>query len=154
VVVPFGLPHVSPLNAFPLILMLSLVGCLAGTLLTKPDDPEVLASFYRRVRPWGFWGPVLERARRDDPALQPNREFGRDMLNVAVGVCWQTSLVVLPIGIVLRKLDIAAGALAVAALTTAILKRTWYDRLESREAATALSASAAVPSNRAAPGRC
>ncbi|RPJ60665.1 MAG: hypothetical protein EHM23_09615 [Acidobacteria bacterium] len=44
------------LNWFPAILLISLVGCVFGTLLTPAEDEEVLKSFYRRVRPWGFWG--------------------------------------------------------------------------------------------------
>ena len=55
---------------FPLVLLLSLIGCLAGTLLTKPDDEEVLKDFYRRVRPWGFWGPVLQEGAGRGPRLQ------------------------------------------------------------------------------------
>jgi solute:Na+ symporter, SSS family len=32
---------------------------LLVTLLTQPERPEVLQKFYDRVRPGGFWGPVL-----------------------------------------------------------------------------------------------
>ncbi len=46
---------------FPLVVGISLIGCLVGTLLTKPEDDAVLMDFYRRVRPWGFWGPVLRK---------------------------------------------------------------------------------------------
>ena len=53
---------------FPLVLILSIIGCLAGTLLTKPEDDAVLKDFYRRVRPWGFWGPVLKKCWRKTPA--------------------------------------------------------------------------------------
>jgi SSS family solute:Na+ symporter len=28
------------------------------TFLTKPDDPDKLLAFYRKVRPGGFWGPI------------------------------------------------------------------------------------------------
>ena len=76
------LTTLSALNSFPVILAVSVVGCVAGTLLTKPDEDEVLKSFYRRVRPWGFWGPVLEKVRKADPAFQPNRDFWRDMFNI------------------------------------------------------------------------
>ncbi|OGD21361.1 MAG: hypothetical protein A2W03_04760 [Candidatus Aminicenantes bacterium RBG_16_63_16] len=31
---------------------------IAVTLATKPDDMEILKSFYRKARPLGFWGPV------------------------------------------------------------------------------------------------
>ncbi|MGD0580539.1 MAG: sodium:solute symporter family protein, partial [Bryobacteraceae bacterium] len=53
---------------FPLVFAIALTGCLAGTLLTKPEDDEVLKDFSRRVRPWGFWGPILAKVRAEDPA--------------------------------------------------------------------------------------
>jgi Na+/proline symporter len=121
------------LQWFPAILLLSLVGCLAGTLLTPPEDEEVLKSFYRRVRPWGLWGPILEKVQREDPSFERNKDFWRDMFNILVGMCWQTSLVVVPISIVTRRFDITFAAVAVVAVTAVILKFTWYDRLESRE---------------------
>jgi Na+/proline symporter len=124
----------TALEAFPLILLVSLVGCVVGTYATPPEDDQVLKSFYRTVRPWGFWGPILEKVRQDDPTVQPNRDFGRDMLNILLGIVWQTSLVILPICVVIRKWDGAALAVGAVAVTTAILKFTWYDNLERREA--------------------
>jgi len=128
-IVPVTLPNVRPLNAFPLILAISTAGCLLGTFLTKPEDDEVLKAFYRRVRPWGFWGPVLAMVRAEDPSFQPNPDFWRDMFNVAVGIAWQTSLIALPIYVVIRRYNIALIALAVVLVTSAILKFTWYDPL-------------------------
>ncbi len=119
---------------FPLVLVISLVGCLAGTLLTKPEDDAILKDFYRRVRPWGFWGPVLAKVRQEDPSFQPNRDFWRDMFNIAVGICWQVALVALPIFVVIRKLDSALIAVAVIAVTSFVLKFTWYNRLRQEEA--------------------
>ena len=132
-VAPVLLPNVSPINAFPLILVISLVGCFAGTLLTKPEDDEVLKVFYRRVRPWGFWGPIVAKVLAEDPSFQPNRDFLRDAFNIVIGICWQVSLVALPIYIVIRKTEAAIAAASVAAVTSLILKRTWYDRLSARE---------------------
>jgi solute:Na+ symporter, SSS family len=129
----FGLTTLSAFNAFPLILALSLVGCIAGTLLTPPEDDAVLKSFYKRVRPWGFWGPILAKVRAEDPSVRPNEDFGRDMFNILVGICWQTSLVVFPVCLVIRKFDTAFAALAVIAVTAVVLKFTWYDHLERRE---------------------
>ena len=135
-ILPVALPHTSPLNAFPLLLAISLAGCLAGTLLTPAEDDEVLKSFYRRVRPWGFWGPVLRKVLKEDPSFQPNRDFRRDMFNVVVGICWQTSLVALPVYIVIRHSAAALVALAVVAATSLILKYTWYDHLREMDGAT------------------
>ncbi len=121
---------------FPLVLVLSLIGCFAGTLLTKPEDDAVLMDFYRRVRPWGFWGPILAKVRAEDPAFKPNPDFVRDMFNIAVGIVWQISLVALPLYIVIKEYGRAAITLAIILGTSAILKFTWFDHLEEREAET------------------
>jgi solute:Na+ symporter, SSS family len=125
---------VLPLYAFPLLLVISVIGCLLGTLLTKPEDDEVLKSFYKRVRPWGFWGPILAKVKQEDPSFEPNNDFWRDMFNVAVGIIWQISLVALPIYIVIKKFDYAAMTFAVVAVTSIVLKFTWCDHLNKEEA--------------------
>jgi Na+/proline symporter len=119
---------------FLLIFVISIIGCLAGTLLTKPDEEQVLIDFYRRVRPWGFWGPVLKLVRAQDPAFEPNPDFLRDMFNVAVGIVWQITLVALPIYFVIQQFTRAAVAAAIVAVTSLILKFTWYDHLCKQEA--------------------
>ena len=118
---------------FPLTFGISLAGCLAGTWLTKPEDDEVLKDFYRRVRPWGFWGPVLAKVRAEDPTFERNKDFYRDMFNVVVGIIWQVSLVALPIYVVIQKFSNAAVTAAIIAVTSIVLKFTWYDYLKVRE---------------------
>ncbi len=123
----------SDLNSFPIILALSLIGCFAGTLLTAPDEEAVLKDFYRRVRPWGFWGPIREKVQKDDPSFEPNPDFLRDMFNVVIGIAWQTSLVAFPVYLVIRRYEISATAFGIALLTSIILKFTWYDHLKTVE---------------------
>jgi SSS family solute:Na+ symporter len=126
-----ALPGIDALQAFPIILLISLVGCVAGSLLTRPESEDVLVNFYVRTRPWGWWGPIREAAQRRDPTFQPNRNFARDIFNVVVGIVWQTAFVALPIYVVIHYWNAAAICLAVIMMTSAILKRTWYDRLET-----------------------
>ena len=121
---------------FPMVLLISLVGCLAGTLLTKPESDAVLMDFYRRVRPWGFWGPVLKKVLAEDPGFKRNQDFVRDMFNLVVGIVWQVALVVLPLYIVIQEFDRAAITAAVILVTSAILKFTWFDHLSEREVET------------------
>ena len=135
-IIPFALPDVSALNSFPIILGFSLVGAFAGTLLTKPEDDEVLKDFYKRVRPWGFWGPVRDLVMKDDPSFVPNPDFARDMFNIVVGVAWQTSLIAFPVYIVIRRSTPAIIAIIVVAVTSTILKFTWYDHLKKMDLAT------------------
>jgi SSS family solute:Na+ symporter len=125
---------ISALNAFPLILLISLIGCYVGTLLTPAEDDEVLKAFYRQVRPWGFWGPIRAKVQQENPAFVPNQDFWRDMFNIVIGIGWQTSLVLIPICLVIRKWNAALIAVGVVAATALILKFTWYDNLDKREA--------------------
>ena len=118
------------LMAAPMLLLISLVGTVAGSLLTPAEDESVLVDFYTRTRPWGWWGPILQAATRRQPGFQPNRDFGFDIFNVVVGIVWQTSFVALPVYVVIQHWHEAIICLAIIAVTSAILKRTWYDRLE------------------------
>jgi SSS family solute:Na+ symporter len=70
---------------------------------------------------------------REDPSFKPNPDFARDMFNIVVGIAWQTSLVAFPVYIVIRRYDISAYAMVVVAVTSTILKFTWYDHLKKME---------------------
>jgi SSS family solute:Na+ symporter len=128
--VPEIFTHVTPIFYFPIILVISLAGCILGSLLTAPDDEAVLKNFYDKVRPWGFWGPIHDKLALDRPGLQANPDFLRDMMNVVIGIVWQTSQVALGIFLVIkdwRAVTICAGLVIV---TSGILKFTWYDKLQ------------------------
>ncbi len=126
-------PGTNALYTFPPIFVLSIVGCLLGTFLSKPEDDEVLKSFYRTVRPWGFWGPIRAKVMAEDPTFRPNKDFGRDVFNVVTGTIWQTTLVVLPICLVIRESKGVVIALIVFVVTSVVLKRSWYDHLPPNE---------------------
>ncbi|MEL6274281.1 MAG: sodium:solute symporter, partial [Bacteroidota bacterium] len=127
---PQLLPELTALEAFPINLAISVVGCLLGSLLTPPDDEETLKQFYLKTRPWGFWQPIHNKLLLDYPNLESNKNFGRDMLNVAVGILWQTSLTALPIFLVVQDFNKMGITAIVVAVTTLILKFNWYDKLE------------------------
>ena len=118
-----------PITSFPLILVLSLVGCFLGTFLTPAEDEAVLKDFYRRVRPWGFWGPIHDKVVKEDPGFQRNTDFYRDMFNIVIGTIWQTSFIVLAMFLVTRHFRNAIIALVVLVITSIILKFNWYDKL-------------------------
>jgi len=139
-VVPATLPLVAPsfhdpTYAFPFILLLSFVGCIAGALLTKPVDQEVLKTFYRNVRPWGFWRPVHELVVAEDPGIEPNRNAIRDLTNCLVGIPWQLTLVTIPLYVIFRDVRGTVISLVVLISTSLFLKKFWYDKLESGEGA-------------------
>jgi hypothetical protein len=118
-----------PLYLFPLIIAVSGVGAVAATLLTPPTDMAVLKRFYAQVRPWGFWGPVQRALAAENPAITPNRDFGRDLFNIITGTVLQTALVAVPVFLVVKNWGALALSLTVVGLGGAILWRTWYRRL-------------------------
>jgi SSS family solute:Na+ symporter len=116
---------------WPLLFLLSLAGCVVGTYAAPPTERSVLKSFYRTVRPWGFWGPVHKEVMAEDPAFEPNRRFKLDMFNVVLGIIGQCCLTILPMYVVLwmkLPLLLTVGILLVIIL---ILKRTWWNKLEN-----------------------
>ena len=135
-VVPALTPEITPIYGFPIILALSLIGCIAGSLFTEPDDPEVLKQFYLKVRPWGFWKPVHDSLLAEHPNLTRNNDFKRDMLNIAVGIIWQTALTATGVYLVLSQYTYLAICVAVVIATTLFLKYNWYDKMSDYPADT------------------
>lgn len=132
-VLPAVFPNVLPLYYFPLTFAVSIAGCLAGTYMAPAADEAVLKNFYRKVRPWGFWGPIHEKVVKDDPTFEANKNFKRDMFNVVVGIVWQTCLTVTPIYIIIKQDLPLITSIAILIVTSLILKKNWYDKLKEDE---------------------
>jgi hypothetical protein len=116
--------------SFPVIFAVSLAGCWLGSILTPPDDEEVLKNFYLKTRPWGFWRPIHDLVAAERPGLQPNRNARRDLFNILVGIAWQSALTAAGIFIVLQDWRSLGLTALVIGVTSLILKINWYDRLE------------------------
>ncbi len=126
-------PDLHPLYYFPIILVLSGATSIIVSLLTPPVEQETLVSFYRNVRPWGFWHPVHAIVAKADPSIQRNTEAPRDFLNIGVGVAWQVTLVTLPLYVIFRDWRGTVISLIVLIASMIFLKKFWYDRLEVGE---------------------
>ncbi|MET2985092.1 sodium:solute symporter family protein [Aureibaculum conchae] len=122
--------HMHAIYLFPIIFGVSLLGSFLGTYLSKPTDMKVLKSFYKNVRPWGLWKPVLNELKKDNDSIEKNKDFGLDMLNVAVGIIWQSSMIVLPIYFMIRDYPKTLIALLIFIVTSIILKFTWLDKVK------------------------
>lgn len=128
----FGLQleKIDFIYAFPWLLVICLVTCVVTSLMTAPSDAEVLKKFYLKVRPWGFWGPVHQLCLQEHPELAKNSNFLRDMVNVVVGIVWQTALVAAPIFLVIQQYDKFGIAMGLAAVCALFLWKNWYRHLQ------------------------
>lgn len=129
-VLPVLLPSYTALEAFPINLGLSVLACVVGSLMTEPDDEEVLKEFYKKTRPWGFWKPIYNKLHAENPNVEPNKDFGRDMVNVVVGIVWQTAITASSIFLVIQDFRSMWISFAIVAICTVILKYNWYDKME------------------------
>jgi Na+/proline symporter len=130
---PYVAPGTHPLVGFPYIFGASLAASIAGSLLSDTEPDDVLMRFYKRVRPWGWWGPIRARVIAEDPSFEPNRNARMDAFNVAVGIIWQMMLVTIPLFMVLRDMRGLWISLGILLVTSWCLKKTWYDRLPQEQ---------------------
>ena len=131
-VVPGLFPETSDIYLFPLVLLISFIGCFTGVYLGKPDDMEVLKNFYKKTKPWGFWKPVRQQMQKEDPSFVPDQSFKMDAFNCVVGIVWQMTFVLAPIYLVIKEYASLIVVLIIMGVSTFILKKTWYDRLNVR----------------------
>ena len=134
IIAALAMPYVTtglPLYWWPLLFVLSLAGCIAGTYAAPPTEDAVLISFYKTVRPWGFWKPIHEKVLAIDPSFIGNKNFKLDMFNVVIGIIGQLCFTLLPMYLILnmqRPLWITIAGIIVIVF---ILKRTWWNKLEN-----------------------
>ena len=124
-----GVLHGLDLYYWPVLFGLSMAGSIIGSYATPPTDSATLMSFYRNVRPWGFWRPVHELVVKEDPGFAGNTNFRRNLLNIALGIIAQLCLTLLPMYIVLWLKAPLLLTVALLSIIMLILKRTWWDRL-------------------------
>ncbi|WP_339813789.1 sodium:solute symporter family protein [Zunongwangia profunda] len=125
------LSEIPAIYLFPIILVFSVLGSLLGTFLTKPTDMATLKSFYTNVHPWGWWKPV--RDYYSEEQIEKNKDFWLDMFNCIIGIIWQSSMILLPIFLVVRDYNKTWVTLAVFLLSSLILKFTWLDKVKHLE---------------------
>ena len=126
----YEIGQIPAIYMFPVIFIVSLLGSFLGTLLTPATAMETLKEFYKNVRPWGFWGSVYNALHKDDQTATKNTDFVSDMLNCVVGVVWQSSMILLPIYLLIKDYQKTGLVLLVFIVTSVILKFTWLDKVK------------------------
>ncbi|NIA30413.1 MAG: sodium:solute symporter [Actinobacteria bacterium] len=128
---PVFFPALSALNAFPFILLLSGIACVIASLLSAPEDEAILKKFYSSIKPWVFWKPIHEKVIEDNPNFKRNTAFKRDMVNVAVGIIWQMTWLLMPLYLVFQNFKVMWISIFVMIVTSVFLKRNWFNKLET-----------------------
>jgi len=121
-------PEIPEYFAFSIATLSSLIGMIAGTYAAKPTDEKVLFEFYKKTRPFGFWGPV----RKSIPAGtmdQINQENRRDILSTFFAVPWQVVLFLTFMSVILKRWDQFTWLVIVLAVLSTGLYFNWFRHL-------------------------
>jgi len=119
-----------PYAVFPLIVGASLLMSVLGSLWTPPTEKEVLAAFYKTVRPFGFWKPVREACRQTaDSRTQGSESAWMTVLNVVLGMAAISSLYLFPMYLVGHWYRLSLICLGVGLAAVFALAFTWFRNL-------------------------
>ena len=94
--------QIAEYNSFLIASGSSLLGCILGTLFSKPTDEKILLNFYKITRPFGFWSKIRSKL---DPSIisKINEENRRDIISIFFAVPWQITLFLTGMMIVLKQ---------------------------------------------------
>ncbi len=123
-------PFVPEYVAFSFASGMSLIFMVIGTLLTKPTDEATLKDFYKRTRPFGFWGriknsisaPVQEKIKS---------EHRRDIIATFIAVPWQLILFLTMMMIVMQRWDTFGWLSILLVVLSFGLYHFWYKHLST-----------------------
>ena len=118
--------------AFASVGALALTAAIVTALVTRPVELGVLQRFYAKTRPFGFWRPCRLQLGTEEVA-SIRREHRRDACSTVVAVCWQITLFLSMMFVVLKEWETLAVLLVLLATSSVLLYRLWYRHLPSRE---------------------
>jgi SSS family solute:Na+ symporter len=124
------LPDIPEYSAFIITTVSSLVGMVIGTYASKPTDENVLFEFYRRTRPFGFWGPIRKRISQETMD-KINKENRRDILSTFFAVPWQVILFLSLMAVILKRWDQFLWLFIILILLSAGLYFNWFRHLST-----------------------
>lgn len=110
-------------------LIVSLIGCIVGSLITSPVADQTILSFYAKVRPFGLWRGISERAVLANLDMAPSLKVPLVFVNVALGTLGSFTLYMMPVYFFGHWTSEAAVCLSVTLLTCFVLYFTWYKKL-------------------------
>ena len=121
-------PSLHEWQAFLVVTLSSCTGMILFTLLTPATDEHALELFYRKTKPFGFWGKISKRL-EDHTILQIKKENWRDIIALFFAIPWQISLFLAPVFAVIHKWSSFFVFTLILTVTTVGLYFLWYKHL-------------------------
>jgi len=122
------LPDIPEYFSFMIATVSSLIGMIIGTYAAKPTDENVLLEFYKRTRPFGFWGPIRRKIAAET-IQKINKENRRDILSTFFAVPWQIVLFLTGMTFIMKRWDQFVWILGILIVLSTALYFNWYRHL-------------------------
>lgn len=123
-------PEIPEYYAFIIATVSSLVGMLIGTYSSKPTDEAVLFEFYKRTRPFGFWGPIRKKLGAE-VIEKINTENRRDIISTFFAVPWQVVLFLTGMAFILKSWTQFGVLLIILVILSVALYFKWFRHLST-----------------------
>jgi SSS family solute:Na+ symporter len=114
--------------------VISLVGCVLGSLLTKAKPRDTLLNFVKVTRPFGFWAPIVTQPPQEEQDAIRG-ECRRDLAAIVFAVPWQLVLFMLGMVFVLRQWSTFAALFVAFVGLSAGVYWFWFRHLRTDETA-------------------
>jgi len=98
------LPAIPEYYAFIIVNVCALLGMIIGTYASKPTEEHVLLEFYKRTRPFGFWGPIRKKLAAEK-INEINKENRRDIISTFFAVPWQVIMFLTGMAVIFKRWD-------------------------------------------------
>lgn len=121
-------PNVPEYVAFSFASGVSFVAMLVATYATKPTDDTVLFEFYKRTRPFGFWGHIRKRIPQN-VMDEVNKENKRDIISTFFAVPWQVILFLTFMMAIMKRWDTVSVLFVILIALSTGLYFTWFRHL-------------------------
>jgi SSS family solute:Na+ symporter len=120
-------PSAPAYYTFPLICIASLIASIVVSLATKPTGSEILIAFYKSVRPFGFWKPIVAKAGLSKGETSSKSEsMSLAITNVLLAMLAITGLYLFPMYLVGHWYLYSVIWFGLAIIAAFALKYTWY----------------------------
>jgi Na+/proline symporter len=121
-------PDIPEYFSFIIATVSSLIGMIIGTFAAKPTAENVLLEFYKRTRPFGFWGPIRRKI-APDTIEKINKENHRDILSTFFAVPWQIVLFLTGMTFIMKRWDQFVWILSALIILSTALYFNWFRHL-------------------------
>ena len=118
----------APWDKFAFVAAFAFTATIIGCLLTKPTPMKTLVYFYKKTRPFGFWGPVRKYL-NEEQLSYIDGENRRDAAALPFAFLYQVTLFLLPMLVVIHQTKMFLCILPVFVVSVIALYLLWYRNL-------------------------